>query len=282
MANKSLTDLTARTATADSDLIHVNSGGTDYKQSKSDFMHGSLARNFEVTSALTSQVDALPIDASYFGCLWNYGHVSVTGMPINALSYVKAVRANSDQFAFIEVWSALDPDGQHYIVCKNNGTWESSWTKCASKAEITSLNNSYYRCIGNVIKSKSGTAVGYGVANIIKFGKGGIIQFEAQITTAGTLANAYDVYLSRALLYAINSGIPTFTAAGSGELTFYTSSGAINTSMQGYARVMALSGVEPIAWSCSRVHNTSGSIGSWSDSAFTVGLRVKGSVPISF
>lgn len=144
------------------------------------------------------------------------------------------------------------------------------------------MTNSYYRCVGNIIKSKSGTAVGYGFANIIKLGKGGIIQFEAQITTAGTLANAYDVYLSRALLYAINSGIPTFTATGSGEVTFYTSSGAIDTSRQGYAGIMSLSTVEPISWGCARIYNTSGSVGSWSDNVFTVGMRVKGSVPISF
>lgn len=37
MANKNLTDLTARTATADTDLIHVSSGGVDYKQTKANF-----------------------------------------------------------------------------------------------------------------------------------------------------------------------------------------------------------------------------------------------------
>lgn len=39
---KNLTQLTARTATADSDLIHVNSGGTDYKETKIDFLKNSF------------------------------------------------------------------------------------------------------------------------------------------------------------------------------------------------------------------------------------------------
>lgn len=38
MANTSLPNLTERTATANSDLIHVNSGGTDYKETKGNFL----------------------------------------------------------------------------------------------------------------------------------------------------------------------------------------------------------------------------------------------------
>ena len=34
---KNVIQLTARTATADSDILHVNSGGTDYKQTKANF-----------------------------------------------------------------------------------------------------------------------------------------------------------------------------------------------------------------------------------------------------
>ena len=274
---QSILDLTARTATADSDLLHINSGGTDYKQAKLDFLLGNFQHNFGNTSLLTSQVQALPTLGTYFGTIGSYGKQTETGVPENASFYVKA-QCIANNYKSLEIWKVDNSEASHYINTLANGNW-SGYIRVPYRAEI---NNSYYRCIGNIIKSKSGTAVGYGAANIIKFGKGGIIQFEAQITTAGTLANAYDVYLSRALLYAINSGIPTFTATGSGELTFYTSSGAINTSMQGYAGVMAFSGVEPVAWSCARVYNTSGSIGSWSDSAFTVGLKVKGSVPISF
>lgn len=142
MANKSLTDLTALTTTADSDLVHVNRGGTDYKQEKIDFMNGNLSVAFSFSSLLTAQVDSMDLSKTCFGYLWNYGHVSTSGVPINNLCYIKAVTTNSNLYSCIEAWSATDPDGQHYIVCKNNGTWESSWTKCASKAEITSLNNS--------------------------------------------------------------------------------------------------------------------------------------------
>lgn len=38
MANTSLPNLTERTATANTDLIHVNSGGTDYKETKANFL----------------------------------------------------------------------------------------------------------------------------------------------------------------------------------------------------------------------------------------------------
>ena len=61
MANTSLPNLTERTATASSDLIHVNSGGTDYKETKANFLsdvnssitslNNSLARtSFELTA----------------------------------------------------------------------------------------------------------------------------------------------------------------------------------------------------------------------------------------
>ena len=53
MANKSLTDLTERTATADSDLIHVNSGGTDYKETKANFLSNITSSISSINSSLT-------------------------------------------------------------------------------------------------------------------------------------------------------------------------------------------------------------------------------------
>jgi len=38
LPDKSLTDLSERTATANTDLLHVNSGGTDYKQTKANLL----------------------------------------------------------------------------------------------------------------------------------------------------------------------------------------------------------------------------------------------------
>ena len=52
MANKNLTDLTARTATADSDLIHVNSGGTDYKETKANFLSNITSSISSINSSL--------------------------------------------------------------------------------------------------------------------------------------------------------------------------------------------------------------------------------------
>lgn len=214
---KNLTDLTARIATAGSDLLHINSGGTDYKQTKSNFMHGSLAQNFEVTSTLTSQVDALPIEATYFGCLWNYGHVSVTGMPINALSYVRAVRANSDQFAFIEVWSALDPDGQHYIICKSNGTWQSSWTKCASKAEITYLNTI------TPVSMTAGPNFTIDVNNSYRMGNLIIVYVKGHLSGTGsllfTLSNVSGTVRNGSNTFAVGTG-DAWSISGSGYCYF--------------------------------------------------------------
>jgi hypothetical protein len=58
MANTSLPNLTERTATANSDLIHVNSGGTDYKETKANFLSDVNASinslNNSLTNSLTS------------------------------------------------------------------------------------------------------------------------------------------------------------------------------------------------------------------------------------
>lgn len=53
MANTSLPNLTERTATADTDLIHVNSGGTDYKETKANFLSG-VKLNYYDDVALSS------------------------------------------------------------------------------------------------------------------------------------------------------------------------------------------------------------------------------------
>lgn len=50
MANRSLTDLSARTTTADTDLIHVNASGTDYKQTKANFLQDT-PKHYDATTA---------------------------------------------------------------------------------------------------------------------------------------------------------------------------------------------------------------------------------------
>lgn len=140
MANKSLTDLTARTATADTDLIHVNSGGTDYKETKANFLKGDFLHSFNNTSTLTSQVDALST-GTYFGGISGYGKQTETGLPLNANCYVKAQKYTSSTYSVIEIWSINNAQEQHWIIFKNNGTW-GSWEHVPARSEITSLNNS--------------------------------------------------------------------------------------------------------------------------------------------
>lgn len=78
MANTSLPNLTERTATANSDLIHVNSGGTDYKETKANFLsdvnssitslNNSLTNSFTMVE-LMRQLNVPTTDTSY-SCDW--------------------------------------------------------------------------------------------------------------------------------------------------------------------------------------------------------------------
>ena len=141
MANKNLTDLTARTATADSDLIHVNSGGTDYKETKFNFLEGGFHYIFANTSSITSQVDALGDYACVFGTVANSSSVQATlGLPIATSGRIQAqsYNANFKEIKFI-------PNGNTqvvYVLKKSSGTWQSTWTQEPTRDEITSLNSS--------------------------------------------------------------------------------------------------------------------------------------------
>lgn len=142
MPNQSLVDLTERTATADSDLVHVNSGGTDYKQTKANFLADYVSEiEFNNTSALTTQVDALPVGSyggAYTGKIASYGHQSETGVPEND-NYTVEVSAFSTQNKRITIMSVLGD--KTYTRTKLNGTW-GSWILVPRRDEITSLNNS--------------------------------------------------------------------------------------------------------------------------------------------
>ena len=126
MANKNLTDLTARTATADSDLIHVNSGGVDYKESKADFLKGSFYYEFGNTSLITSQVDSLPTQGTWFGRISSYGKQSETGAPENSNGDLFVQKFNGN-YAVVDFHLIGNPD-LTYRICKANGTWNGSWT----------------------------------------------------------------------------------------------------------------------------------------------------------
>ena len=141
MPNQSLVDLTERTATADTDLIHVNSGGTDYKQTKINFLRGDFFIVLSNSANITSSAESLEALGTYFGSISSYGHQSETGVPENTNFYFKIQRMGNANYISIELWNVNNVEGGHYIKSKVGGTW-GDWVKVPSRSEITSLNNS--------------------------------------------------------------------------------------------------------------------------------------------
>lgn len=141
MANKSLTDLTARTATADTDLIHVNSGGTDYKETKFNFLEGGFHYVFNNTSTITSQADALGDYACVFGTVSNSSSAQATlGLPLATSGRIEVRSYNAN---YKKIWYYPNGNTQAvYTLIKSGGTWASTWTQEPTRDEITSLNSS--------------------------------------------------------------------------------------------------------------------------------------------
>lgn len=133
MANKSLTDLTARTATADSDLIHVNSGGTDYKETKANFLSN-------ITSSISS------INSSLANTSLKYSDHTYTGtFTPNSSGYVKlgsiptdfGVSINNYFVGFlIRGWSG--GQGALTLAIGSNGT--DLYLLSSSTTSVTSIN----------------------------------------------------------------------------------------------------------------------------------------------
>ena len=143
MANQSLTDLTARTSTADSDLIHVNASGTDYKQTKQNFI-SDLAQEvtFTTSSTLTSQVNTIVSNKGagyYFGKIASYGSQSATGVPENDNYYVEVVAWDSNNAKLTVASTSVD---KVFDLWKGGGTWGSTWQTRPRRTEIDSLNSS--------------------------------------------------------------------------------------------------------------------------------------------
>lgn len=136
MANKSLTDLTERTATATTDLIHVNSGGTDYKEKKLNFLKGDLYYTFEVTTPITTQLENLP-NGTYFGSIDSYGHQAETGVPANNSYYVYAEKTGGSNI-FIRL-VGVNQAGVAYYKIKSIQGWASDWTKEPTRTEMNLL-----------------------------------------------------------------------------------------------------------------------------------------------
>ena len=138
MANTSLPDLTQRTTTASGDLIHVNSGGTDYKQTKASFT-SDLAKeiSFSTSSTLTSQVDALSV-GGYYGFIASYGHQTATGMPYDVNFFVTVQKYDSNNCTVHAIARGTNP--RKWTINKAN-SW-GSWIEDPSRDEISALNNS--------------------------------------------------------------------------------------------------------------------------------------------
>lgn len=148
-----------------------------------------------------------------------------------------------------------------------------------SKAEVDSLVGAkLYSVRGNIVKSAStGTAVGYGKAVVYIVGKTVVVEFEAKITTAGTLSGVYDIGIQVANLRTINSGIPAFTVSNGGIIHYYKDDGAMDTRMEGYAGEATLNTSEN-RWAFGRLYDTSGSIGAWADNNYSAGKIITGTL----
>lgn len=133
---KKLTDLTERTATADTDLVHVNSGGVDYKESKDNFLGNKVPRNiaFSNTSAITTQFNNLEwgpyvgyVDASTSTAK------TATGMPETGYFAISGYKYSANDI----VVHADNLRASHsYTRRKSNASW-GSWIEDPERAEIS-------------------------------------------------------------------------------------------------------------------------------------------------
>lgn len=136
MANKSLTDLTERTGTASSDLLHVNSGGTDYKETKQNFLKGDLYYAFDVTTPITTQLENLP-NGTYIGSIDSYGHQAETGVPSNNSYYVYARKTGGSNM-FISL-VGVNQAGYEYYKIKSTQGWAADWTQIPTRSEVNTM-----------------------------------------------------------------------------------------------------------------------------------------------
>lgn len=126
---KNLSELPARTATADTDLIHVNTGGTnnDYKETKANFLADVRARyqnEFSASTLITTQADALGV-GTHFGRI-SGATPAATGVPKSTNYYVD-VRVYNTNVAVI-ILQSVDMS-ERYYQRKAAGSWSGTWTQ---------------------------------------------------------------------------------------------------------------------------------------------------------
>lgn len=135
------------------------------------------------------------------------------------------------------------------------------------------LGPTVYAARGQILNSNSDPVAGVGEAQVYLYPNGtAVIKFFVKITTSGSSTTNFTWGINRDLLSALNSDIPTITPSG-GACTYYTTTGNISTTKQGYAGRASVSGQ---FWLPGRVHTTSGSVGGWPPSEFAVDQMIEG------
>ena len=140
VARKALTDLPVLTSTADTDLLHINSGETDYQETKLDFLKGSFGMTWADNVNVTTQADNLTQAGTFIGSLPSYGHQAETGVPVNSTYYMMVQRSGGTNMIIYLVRVAT---GETWFKLKSSGTWQASWTKLPTRDEMPPDFSSY-------------------------------------------------------------------------------------------------------------------------------------------
>ena len=147
----------------------------------------------------------------------------------------------------------------------------------ASEAEVKA--QAIYTVFGKIVTANTGTAEGYGSAIVYVHTNGVVrVDFAAKIETAGSVTNDFGVGIYPTQLNALNSDIPaSIETIRGGVINYYSAEGNVDTTKTGYAGV-AESAKNKTIWGFARVYTLEGGVGAWGDNAFSVGMRVSGTV----
>lgn len=94
MANTSLPNLTERTATANTDLIHVNSGGTDYKETKGNFLSDVNSSISALNNSLATKTGTFTKASAFSG---SYPSVTIgqSGHVVSVYGFINTLNISS-------------------------------------------------------------------------------------------------------------------------------------------------------------------------------------------
>lgn len=268
---KNLSELPARTATSDADLIHVNTGGAnnDYKQTKANFLKDVRARSFTefaTDSTLTSQIDALGAGA-WSGRIASYGHKSETGVPVNASFLVDAIVYGTNN-AYVEITTAA-AIAYTFFNNKNGGAW-SGW-------QLKDYPNGAFSVLGDIMSSATDAMKARGFAGVSIQDGLARIDFTCKITTAGTDSSNYNWGLDLSVFRNSTALLSGLTFMSSGNWTAYKSDTyAPLIGSMGYATRLTATETHAVP---ARLYDASGTnFGAWASSYFSLGTYFSGHV----